>query len=96
MKVMKKILRWLVDFGLKCITKLVRTASAMAGTPKTKLPTERDVIWELGTTAAKAVAKSKCQSWWSKVVEPIRCIVRRCTPSRTRVSLDTGELVIDV
>ena len=102
MKIMKRILKWIVDMGIKFVTKLVRTASEMSGTPKSKLPTEKDVVWGLGSTVAKAVAKSKCRSWWAKVIEPVRNFVDKCrgiTPllDKDRVSYanDPG-LVIDV
>lgn len=102
MSIMRRIIKWIIDFGIKCITKLVRTASEAAGTPKSKLPTEKDIIWEIGSTAAKAIAKSKCKSWWAKVIEPVRNFVDRCrgiTPltEKDRVSYyEEGTLIIDV
>lgn len=96
MSIMKNIIKWIVNFGIKCITKLVRTASEAVGTPKAKLPTERDVVWELGATAAKAVAGSKCKIWWSKIVEPIRNLAGRFTATPSRVSYATDALTIDV
>ena len=102
MSIMKRIIKWIINFGIKCITKLVRTASEMSGTPKSKLPTEKDIIWELGATAAKAVAKSKCKSWWARVIEPVQNFIDRCrgiTPllDKDRVSYsDDPGLVIDV
>ena len=102
MNIMKRILKWIVDMSIKLVTKLVRTASEMSGTPKSKLPTEKDIVWGLCSTAAKAVAKSKCRSWWAKVIEPVRNFIDKChgiTPllNKDRVSYanDPG-LVIDV
>ena len=37
MSIMKRILKWIVDIGIKFVTKLVRTASEMSGTPKSKV-----------------------------------------------------------
>ena len=103
MSIMSRIVKWIINIGVKFITKLVRTASEMSGTPRSRLPTEKDVIWELGSTVAKKMVKAKCsttiKTWWSKIVTPFRDFVDRCRgilPLKDRVSYDDGSLVIDV
>lgn len=72
MNIVKRIIKWVIDLGVKCLISLVRTASEVSGTPVSKLPTEKEIVWELGTTVAKRVVNSKLKMWWSSVSEPVR------------------------
>ena len=44
----KAFFKWLFDLGIKLVTKLLRSSAEAEGVPKSRLPTERDVTWELG------------------------------------------------
>lgn len=54
----KAFFKWLFDLGIKLVTKLLRSSAEAEGVPKSRLPTERDVTWELGYAVLKRVAKA--------------------------------------
>lgn len=57
-KPIKAFFKWLFDLGIKLITKLLRSSAEAEGVPQYRLPTERDVTWELGYAVLKRVAKA--------------------------------------
>lgn len=94
MSIMSSIVNWIVNTGIKLITSFIRTAAQLSGVPNARLPTERDVICEVGGTLIKSVfkakAKQKVTNLVSKFVNPVLNVfqVHRCTSDRQMLVID--------
>lgn len=93
----KKFLKWLFDLGIKFITKLIRSSAEADGVPKSRLPTERDITWELGYAVLKRVAKAGLGRVKDRVVTTIKSPVTMVIEltEAMRVKKD-APLVIDI
>lgn len=68
MSIVSSFVNWIVKAGIKFITLLLRTAAQISGVPNARLPTERDVICEVGGTLIKSVLKAKTKRTLNKIV----------------------------
>ena len=93
----KNFLKWLFDLGIKFITKLIRSSAEADGVPKSRLPTERDITWELGYAVLKRVAKAGLGRVKDRVVTTIKSPVTMVIEltEAMRVKKD-APLVIDI
>lgn len=94
MSIMSSIVNWIVNTGIKLITSFIRTAVQISGVPNARLPTERDVICEVGGTLIKSVlkakAKQKVTNFMSTFVKPALSIfqVQKGTSDQQMLVID--------
>lgn len=93
----KAFFKWLFDLGIKFVTKLLRSSAEAEGVPKSRLPTERDITWELGYAVLKRVAKAglgKMKDRVSSVIKsPVTMVIELSEAMRVKKD---APLVIDI
>ena len=97
MSIIQRFFKWVLDLGIKFITKLLRASAEADGIPKARLPTERDVTWELGYAILKRVAKAGLSKVKDRVCitlkSPYNMVVELTEAMRTK---EYKPLIIDI
>lgn len=97
MSMMSTIAKWIVNLGVKLITSLVRAAAQISGVPNARLPTERDVICEVGGTLIKSVLKAKAKRKVHGFVQKFVSPVWEILPMRPKAELPCRQMpIIDI
>lgn len=97
MSMLSSFVNWIIKTGVKFITSLLRTAVQLSGVPNARLPTERDVLCEVGGTLIKSVLKAKAKQKMHGFAQRFMLPVWGMLPLKSKVQLPHKQMpIIDI